>query len=320
MKQLTADILIEGIRGNIRFDYTANIEIAEGIDIITSTASLIFPKKISWSGNNILDFIGVGNQITIKIGYDYEMPVVFAGYISKIHNSVPIKIECEDQMYQLKQEMFSESYEQVTLKKLLQDMLPSGVGFIAEDINLGSVRVNNSNVAKVLDYLKQHYGIYSFFRNGSLYSQFVVSDNYSEFQKTHKFKFGVNIINRDDLVFSTDTDTKLLVKAYSINEDNIKIESEVGDQDGDVRTLHFQNLTKEELKQYAEKELGRLKYTGYKGSFLAFGYPMVQKGDLVQFIDDSEPNRSGWSYLVKNVKKTFGFSGYRQTIEIANKI
>ena len=99
--------------------------------------------------------------------------------------------------------------------------------------------------------------------------------------------------------------------------DNSKIEVEVGDTEGDVRTLHFYNLAKAELEKIAEESIKTLRYDGYSGSFLTFGQPMVNHGDIVE-IEDLKYNRAG-QYLVKRVLRTFGAQGYRQKIYLDRK-
>ena len=61
-------------------------------------------------------------------------------------------------------------------------------------------------------------------------------------------------------------DKSLKVKAISILKDNKKLEVEVGDTEGELRTLHFYKVTSEaKLKELAKAKMSTLKYTGFKG-------------------------------------------------------
>jgi hypothetical protein len=104
----------------------------------------------------------------------------------------------------------------------------------------------------------------------------------------------------------------LKAKAISWQADNTKIEVEVGDPDGEQRTLHFYGLNKEQLEIRAKAELEKYKYTGYYGNFTTFGEPAIEKGDVVSFIGNKY--HPDGKYLCKELKIKFGTAGYRQAI------
>ena len=116
-------------------------------------------------------------------------------------------------------------------------------------------------------------------------------------------------------------DIKIKVRAIGIKKDNTRIEVEVGDADGDLRTLHYYEVDKTDLTKYANEKIERLKYTGFSGSFKTFGEPSVTKGDVATIIDPDYSDERNGSYLIKSVTKTFGVSiGYKQVINIEAKI
>ncbi|MDR3329573.1 MAG: hypothetical protein LBS63_05690, partial [Prevotellaceae bacterium] len=103
--------------------------------------------------------------------------------------------------------------------------------------------------------------------------------------------------------FGLREDIKLKVEATSMQPDSKRIEVEVGDKDGELRTVYKCNTTAAELK--------RLKYTGYQGGFETFGEPAVSKTDIAHV--EGEDGSSG-SYLIKKLEVSFGAGGYRQKI------
>ena len=90
--------------------------------------------------------------------------------------------------------------------------------------------------------------------------------------------------------------------------------------EGEERTFYFYGVTdKAKLKEKALKKLKKLKYTGYRGSFKAFGEPYMEVGDKVRLFDPQWGRPSG-DYLVKSVKFSGGKNGLRQDIELGIKI
>jgi len=72
------------------------------------------------------------------------------------------------------------------------------------------------------------------------------------------------------------------------------------------------------LKQYAEADMQKFKYTGFRGAFTAFGAPSVAHGQIVDLQDADFADRNG-SFYIDGVRKTFGQEGYRQEITIGAK-
>ena len=126
-----------------------------------------------------------------------------------------------------------------------------------------------------------------------------------------------NIISDDSLSIQHAEDVKLKVKAVSLDHKNKKVTAEVGDNDGEVRTLHAYNKTQAELKAWAEQELKRLKRDGLVGSFDTFGAVLVDRLDTIGVTIDGV--KMGVYQVKKNVI-TYGSGGFRQSIELGYRI
>jgi len=131
------------------------------------------------------------------------------------------------------------------------------------------------------------------------------------------FATGVNIIRDSNLEQQLAANIRLCVKAVSIMPNNKKIKVEVGDKDGEHRTLHTYNKSESELKAWAEQEIKRLKVDGLKGSFTTFGYRLVDKLDAIGIKIDG--NKMGVYQVQKNVIK-YGTGGYRQEITLGQRV
>ena len=359
---------------SISFNYVNEVEINSTWANLTDTAKVIFPKnlyytdengkKITWSDKNIIGGSGEplimrGDKIDISLGYIYldsnkgetkDFQKEFSGFITKVNPRIPIEIECEDDMWLLKQikapnkTWLSSKYD---LEKMLTEML-KGSEFTAVtgvkvrnsiSTKIGNFITHNETVAQVLDRLRKSAYLNSYIRNKELRCSGIVyypEDQRDVYQGKERirdfvFDFTKNIIS-DDLEYKRLDDINIQVKAIS------KLEIEAGSQnsagrpkksisqievlvpeivlgDCEKRTLHFYNLTKEELTERAKQQLNRLYYEGFKGNFETFGIPSVRHGDRISLVDKKLIDRAG-TYLCKGVVKTFGQNGYRQKIEL----
>ncbi len=316
MKALKCNIKI----GRYVFEYVVDLKVKADIENLTDTCDISLPRKLVWEGKNITlgesGLIKAGNKVTVKTGYGKAEDVLFTGYVKTIKSGTRINISCENEMYLLKTGSITKSYTTVKLATLLKDILPAGTKFQAFDIELGQLRITKATPAEILKELKENYGIYSYFREGMLYGGMAY---WPELSKVHIFHFQKNIALDGHPDFVKAEDLKLKVKAISIMPDNSRVEAEICDNEGEERTLHFYNVPEKDLKAATEKELSRLKYDGLRGSFTAFGEPLAQKGDVASMKDDITPEREG-SYLIKSIEYSFGQNGYRQIIELANKV
>ena len=129
-------------------------------------------------------------------------------------------------------------------------------------------------------------------------------------RNTSTFRFGFNVIDPFALVYKRQEDIRLKAKAISWQRNNTKIETEVGDEDGEQRTIHAYNLNLSQLQVYAKAELERYKYTGYRGELETFGEPAVEKNDIINLVGNQY--HPDGKYLIKKVKVQFGTGGYRQ--------
>ena len=314
--------------GDYEFDYVTEIEINQDITTLTDTATLILPRKLSWEGKDIAigddPIFKRGDVVKIRLGFDGQLKTRFLGYIKEIKAGMPVTMYLEDTMFLLKREPITRTYVNASLGELLADIIPTGIEyeFASETaMLLGPLRLNRVSAAKVLEELKSR-GLYCYFRNipftlpdGTIDAKPVLYvglaywlDNRNEVD----FEFGHNIINPYELVYKRKEDIRLKAKATSWQANNTKIETEVGDDDGEQRTIYKYNASLNELIIYAKSELERYKYTGYRGSFLTFGVPEIEKSDICS-ISGNKYHPDG-KYLTDKVKITFGINGYFQEI------
>ena len=114
-----------------------------------------------------------------------------------------------------------------------------------------------------------------------------------------------------------------MVKAISINAENKRTQVELGDSDGEVRTLHNYSGTtdKSVLKKEAEAELDRLKTEGYRGSIEVYGEPFTSHGYVAVLQDNDFPERASENFIDKEIID-FGYNtqpAFKRTLTIGRK-
>jgi hypothetical protein len=301
---------------NVYGQETVNVE-TRGVD-----DDLDFVQTISVDRLSKEPLLKKGDAVSVNLGYAYDSNTsdnyddglrnVFLGYLTQIQTGKPIVLNCQDEMWKLKQNEFKASYRNVTLSQILSDMseVTDFEFFTTADWNIGSYRTKTGHTpAKVLEDLRKDYFIKFFFREGVFYGGLPYV---AELQTRHVIRFNRHVID-DNLEYMVKEDIKIKMKCVILYPNNKKEEFELGDTEGEVRTFNKYDIPKAEMKRLAEIEMERLRYDGYRGSVTIFGAPHIKHGDIVKFINPEEPERTG-EYLIKRVDIKFSQNGYRQIL------
>lgn len=260
-------------------------------------------SKVTWFGANIYGdkatspMVLRGDKIKVELGYIYpdykdpntdvtEMYTEFVGYITKVSNSVPIVLECEYEMYRLKQIQCptkvwdGKNGQKNDVGSILTKIL-EGTGITVNNsgatLDVGNLRTGSETVAQLLDSLQRDYRLESYFRlskDGTPELRCAGVVYYPSDRKEHVFHFQKNIVSEDLQYFRLD-DQNLGIKAYSTFE----VEQNTGTRkdgtpikrkrrltvtvpdgfvDGELRTVYFWDVkTEKELKKLATERLNR---------------------------------------------------------------
>lgn len=318
MFRLSAKVEISGQTGSWTFEKITSCEIERDADALTATCKLTLPRKVKWEGQTS-NPIRRGDKIKVWLGYDDDLELAFVGYVLRKGFKTPIEIFCEDEMFMLKQKpCVKKAYKSVDIQTLLSDQnLGYDIKVLGEQ-SIGQYRTNFETVAELLAHLKEN-SIRTFFRfeDGKpvLYCG-VLFDHGTELRQV--FETGVNIISDSSLDEQKAEDVKIKLKVVSLQPDNKKkIKVEVGDADGERRTLHCYGKTEAEAKAWGEQELERLKRDGLTGSFQTFGHMLLDRLDIIGIKIDGE--RKGKYQIQKNTI-TYGSSGFRQDITLGPRV
>lgn len=288
------------IANQYMFNVAETIHIENSTEKLADVARVTLPREfkqvqersgsISIAKKRLLDFIKVDDTIKIEAGYDGDLATEYEGYITRIGAEIPIELECEDEMWKLKKmKPVSKVFADVTLKQFLQFIVP-GYEVKTFDAHLGKIALENVTPYAALQEIKSRYPFKFFFRGKVLHAG--LSHEF-ESQGKHEFNLNRNVRKGGDLKYETKEDRKFWVKAISKQKGTSKeITYEFGDKGENERTLHCPlNLNKEQLKQFAEDFIKKLRYDGYGGGFESWCYPQTKAGDSAELTDPNYPDK-----------------------------
>jgi hypothetical protein len=327
MFRIVCRVIIEqqgnGRSDTFTFANVSKVTVSRSYDKQTQTASVTLPRNVNYNKKNIYEGANAlmrrGDKIKIIAAYYPNETVIFTGYISKINNNVPVEILCEDEMFLLKQTISPNlSFKSVDLNTFIGKMLtninvPYKVDLTAQ---LGQIRLQEVSIGKVLQVLRDQYGLFSFFKNGVLrvglpfYKEEAMKAVFL-FEKMIKEGMSLNYLKKDDV--------KVQIKGILI-KNNQREEFIYGDPSGDIRTVFQLGGTKTDLDAKCNSFLEQANYTGYYGSFKTFLEPLVVPGDYAVVDSWKYPERKG-KYLIKSVTTEVSVTdGGKQTIELERRI
>jgi hypothetical protein len=327
MFRIVCRVIIEqqgdGRSDTFTFASVSKVNVSRSYDKQTQTASVTLPRNVNYNKKNIYEganaIIRRGDKIKIIAAYFPNETVIFTGYISKINNNVPVEILCEDEMFLLKQAISPNlSFKSVDLNTFIGKMLtninvPYKVDLTAQ---LGQIRLQEVSIGKVLQVLRDQYGLFSFFKNGVLR---VGLPFYKEEAMKAVFLFEKMIKEGMSLTYLKKDDVKVQIKGILI-KNNAREEFIYGDPSGDIRTVFQLGGTKADLDAKCNSFLEQANYTGYYGSFKTFLEPLVVPGDYAVVDSWKYPERKG-KYLIKSVTTEVSVTdGGKQTIELERRI
>lgn len=304
----------------LKFKRVHDLHIESSAANISTTATIRIPRtaRITRQGRFVTEVetakeFPSGSEVVIRMGYDGELREEFRGYVKSVTSGAPVAIECEDATYLLRKKRVHKSWRHATLRDILDEIVrDTPVRYMEPlpNIVFSPFYIHHSNAASALQKLRDNLGlVIRMMPDRRLYVAFAEqSDN-----RRTTLRITDNVIS-DKLEWVDERDVTLKAKAVSILRNNKRIEVEVGDLDGDQRTLYFYNITSAaELKEIAARELRKYKYTGVRGDLTTFLQPVVEVGQTVLIRDPIYPERNG-DYLVDKVVTSFGTGGGRRVV------
>lgn len=312
--------------GNAEFTGVNDLVINHSVHQLVQTAQLRVPlsARLHYAGKTRAvkthEVFKRGDPVNIQLGYNNQLLTEFEGYVTRIIYGTPLTIECEDAMHKLRQINISETRENITLKEIIDMCLTMpGEGKLYEiegevpDTTYYNFSFKDASAVEVLQSIKEYYNMAIFF---TPQARLFVGGLYNYSAEDVKYNFHININpRRNELKFQEKEDVRIKIIAKSYTKNGDVIEASAGDEDGDIRTLWFYNIEDEQqLKERAESEIEKYRYTGYSGYFQTLLQPYAKPGMKAIIEDHDFPDRGG-KYYISGVETRFGMSGASRKIE-----
>ena len=348
MYQPRAEIIFTRSDGATQsFKVFHDFNLKKSYEMLTNKCSITFPRKYQdefkeyFAGANPI--FKRGDKVVINCGYFPNSEKVFEGYIRDIEANIPVTVYCEDSMYLLKKHTFNipavvplitttkkgkylkrpkvntTLIKKIQLKELLNIIIPDDIELSEDiiDIDLGKVIFSRMTPCEILQKIKDTHGLFSYFVDTKLYVGF---QSNAITTKEREFKMERQVINSNNLFYKRAEDVPIKVVCITMNDANQKTTKEAGDEDGEVRTYHYYNVSDEALQQYANERLNEERYTGFYGEIVTFLEPMLSHGDRAKITSVKMPERDG-IYLVKSAYIDVNVrGGGRQVLELGQKV
>jgi len=303
-----------------------DFELSNSIEIISKRSAMDFghtsvtiPLKAAVRSGflNLERNIKRGQTIEIEMGYDNVKSDLITGYIGRVNiGKTDITLDIEDKSFLLRSSLENKSFAKATLKEIVQ-YITNGFGFEITgdlpDINYENFKILNTTSLEAFKQLCSSTGMVHFFTSdGKLYVGF----NY--LYKSGEVKVDTKYIVENNLTVKNAAEKLIKIRATSFLKDNTKLNVEVGDEGGDLKTNHYRNITTEsELKILAENDLKKYKYDGYEGSFKSFLLPKVDVAGTCKLYDNGLYKGD---YYITETNVNVNASGAFRTISLGIKL
>lgn len=255
------------------------------------------------------------DKISISLGYNGKNTLRFMGFVKKVNQGIPVKLECEGYGYQLIDKMFNRSYASTTVKELLQDLIQGTDIVLSKQIPhipLKKIFFKNATGHQVLEFLKKECKLVVYFQFNELYAGLV----YGQQQNTVRIKIGWNTIKDDDFKKrSVDKKVRILLNQKDESGKTVKTKPYIRKYSNEKAYRVKAGMDDRQLQTIVDRMQQEKNYEGYEGNILLFLAPHVSKGDVVEIDGFKYPDKTG-KFFVESCDGEFGKSGGRQTIQL----
>lgn len=318
------------IAGNVQFNVCQSIQIDKSVQVLTNTAKVELPrefknavdeagKPIDIHGKSILNFINRGDSIKIEFGYDGDLQTEFDGYINKIGADFPLILECEDEMFQLKKATKVTKFVQSgKLIDILKAVIPESYTIECDaDYTIGKWLIQNATPYQVLEELREKAGLRSYFKNPKTLCVGMLVDFKPD--ASYDYNFSENVRRGTDLKFERKESKPLYITVESRQRNGEILKYSVGEKGGTEKNVKlFPNMTKDELKVWAEKQQKSASFDGFEGTLNGWCYPRTLPGQAVNIYRPYYKDRhQDGRYFIESITTTVNGS---EGIKRANKL
>lgn len=322
------------IGANLQFNVCQSIHIESSVQVLSNNAKLELPrafrnavdqvgKTVNISGKSILDFMKRGDAIKIELGYDGDLQTEFEGYVTKIGAEMPLLLECEDEMFQLKKApRVTKFIKSGKLIDILKAVMPSKYAIECNaDYSIGKWLIQDATPYNVLEELRDKAGIRAYFKNPTTLCVGMIVD--FKPQGVHEYNFSENVRRGSNLKFEEKESKPIFLTVESKQANGTILTVSVGEKGGDEKKMKlWPNMKKAELQVWANKQQTSVSYSGFEGTLDGWCYPRTKPGDAAQLYRPYYKDRhQDGRYFIESVTiDVNGSDGIKRTNNLSYKL
>lgn len=301
--------------GKYRIGAVVEVKILKSVERLCDEATVVLPGRYGGEVLDVEDVLGLGDPVSIKLGYGKKLKTEFEGYVKAIRSDDgTTTIECEDELWQMRKDVPDKVYKNIDCEALLKEVCGCTVS-CDYVFKWDTFTVKGATAYDVLKKVQDETKANIYFKGGTLH----VHPQYKEYGEKVVYDTGVNI-ESSSLKWRRADERSYLVEVEGIGKDGKRITVTEGRTGGDKRSVKVYGVTdKESLKARAKEELAMLVYTGYEGSVEGWLTPYCEPTYRVRLRDGEHPDREGEYYCV-STEVDFSSSGGKRKVTIGKKI
>jgi hypothetical protein len=322
------------IADNLQFTVCQSIHIESSVQVLSNTAKLELPrefrnavdpvgKSVNISGKSILDFMKRGDAIKIEFGYDGDLQTEFDGYVANVGAEMPLLLECEDEMFQLKKApRITKFIKSGKLIDILKAVVPAKYAIECNaDYSIGKWLIEDATPYNVLEELREKAGIRAYFKTPGILCVGMIVDFKAE--TVHKYNFSETVRRGSNLKFEQKESKPIFLTVESKQANGTVLKITKGEKGGDEKTIKlWPNMTKSELELWADKQQMSVSYDGFEGALDGWCYPRTKPGDAAQLYRPFYKDRhQDGRYFIESVTiDVNGTDGIKRTNNLSYKL
>lgn len=258
-----------------------------------------------------------GDKVEIYTAYDGRYNKEFEGFVKRINTTVPMSIEVEGYIWQMRRNNVSKFWKSATVKEIMQEAIKDTdvVLEVADDMPVVNFLARDVTGAMVLENLikKVSKGVLTafFIEHNKLW----IGLKYTNPLNDVRYQIGRNVIDDNQLVKRLASDTKVTVEFVHREKDGKRQRGKATNGVGKVKKVQVQAVQNPDwLKRLAGAKLEKETYDGLEGKLTTFLEPFAQPGDKAILLPDKF-DRQG-NNIIEAVEVFVSPSGGRRIIEL----
>lgn len=316
MLQMSWEIYI----GKYRLGLLDSVKIHRSVDLLADTAEIKLPATVLNKALDIERYIGRGDTVRIRLGYDGMLQEEFSGYLQAVSVSGGnITLNCEDGLYLFRKPAGDKELKDISLKSLMEHIIrETGVAVSLQcnyDFRYEKFVISRATGYDILKKVQEETKANVYMKGSVLH----IHPAYEEVFGKVRYDFSQNI-EKDNLVYKRADERKFEVEVEGLTKGGESIKVRVGTTGGDKRSVKIYGVTDAALlKKRGEEELKYLVYDGYEGDFTTWLLPFCDAGYSAEIRDKEYAHKNG-IYYVTAVTTEFGEGGGIRKIQVGRKL